>query len=137
MQVYVERGVSKGDCLQKIVDKYGIRFTILREKTFRRSGFLGLFPREGVELEFCLSPQRGLGWPSPVGIALPGSADAYSLPAEQLLLQQYAGKPAATPAAVPKDDSTLNFVEEKKRVLAAAGKDPERLIRETQGQEEK
>jgi flagellar biosynthesis protein FlhF len=130
MQVYVERGVSKGDCLQKIVNKYGIRFTVLREKTFRPSGIKGLFSREGVELEFCLSPLRsdsrtagGLALqPEPYPQA-PGEQLTFPLPADR----QTAGRQAAD-----KDDTTLDFVEAKKRVLAAAGKDPDQVFQQIQ-----
>ena len=142
MQVYVERGVSKGDCLQKIVDKYGIRFTILREKTFRRSGVLGLFSPEGVELEFCLPSQRGfglqgaaVGMPGALGAPLQLGTEAYapSPAGEQLVFPQPSARKAADRSS---DDSTLDFIEAKKRVLAAAGKDPEQIFRQVQGEDE-
>jgi flagellar biosynthesis protein FlhF len=117
MQVYVERGVSKGDCLQKITSKYGIWFTILREKTCRSPGFLGLFSREGVELEFCLSPQRSLAVQNGEPL-IPAS-----YPGEHLL---------AASGGSAKNDSTLDFVEAKKRVLAAAGKDPDQIFQQIQ-----
>lgn len=126
MQIYVERGVSKGDCLQKIVNKYGIRFTILREKTFRPSGIRGLFAREGVELEFCLSPSRGL---SPGG-SVPSSL----LPEQDQSNREWAGL-ARTKSAYA-DDTTINFLEEKKRVLAAAGKNPDQVFQQVQEQDE-
>jgi len=145
MQTYSMRGVSKGDCLQKIVNTYGIRFTILREKTFRHSGLLGLFSREGVELEFCLPPQRGLGWQGAPGAGAPLGAlapelqtgtEAYvPIPAgEQLVFPQPAVR--ADQAGGSRDDSTLDFIEAKKRVLAAAGKDPEQVFRQVQSEEE-
>jgi flagellar biosynthesis protein FlhF len=132
MQTYVERGVSKGDCLHKIVNKYGPYFTVLRETTDRPSGIKGLFSREEVELEFHLSPKRGLAWQS--------AEPSPQLPGESLSSQQYtsgrrAAIPAAMSAASPKDDSTLDFVEAKKRVLAAAGKDPEQVLQQVQEQE--
>jgi flagellar biosynthesis protein FlhF len=128
MQVYVERGVSKGDCLQKIVNKYGIRFTVLREKTFRPSGFKGLFSREGVELEFCLSPLRSESRTAG-GLAL--QPEPYpQAPGEQLVFPLPAGRAAAD--AADRNDTTLDFVEAKKRVLAAAGKDPEQVFQQIQ-----
>ena len=148
MQTYFERGVSKGDCLQKITNKYGIWFTILRERTYRSPGILGLFSREGVELEFYLSPQRGIAWQgSPQGALLSGaSLQGTTLPSDQLLFPQPAGLaggrplPASSSAATSsatslRDDSTLDFVEAKKRVLAAAGKDPEQIFRQVQEQD--
>ena len=141
MQVYVERGVSKGDCLQKIVNKYGIYFTTLRERTYRTPGLFGLFSREGVEVEFCLRPQSSpVRQGSPSGLPLPGGTETYStLPGEQLIFPQpSAGRQpvAAGSAALSRDDSTLDFVEAKKRVLAAAGKDPEQVFQQVQSEEE-
>jgi flagellar biosynthesis protein FlhF len=133
MQVYVERGVSKGDCLQKIVNKYGIRFTVLREKTFRPSGIKGLFSSEGVELEFCLSPQRT----APDARSL--ASESYPASGDQLYPPQYnrqATAPASVPSTLSRDDSTLDFVEEKKRLLVAAGKDPDHVFRQVQEQDE-
>jgi flagellar biosynthesis protein FlhF len=155
MQVYVERGVSKGDCLQKIVNKYGVRFTVLREKTYRPSGLKGLFSPEGVELEFCLSPLRGFGWQdSPLqGSPLQGSplqgAPLQSAPLQNTAAEPYAQFSSEQPfypynsghtgrysAAPAKDDSTLNFVEAKKRVLAAAGKNPDQIFQQIQEEKE-
>jgi flagellar biosynthesis protein FlhF len=123
MQVYVERGVSKGDCLQKIVNKYGAYFTILREKTYRSAGFMGLFSREGVELEFCLSPLRGLTSSVPLQ-----STETYT---------QLPGKQSPSRQISEKDDSTLDFEEEKRRLLSAAGKNPDRFLQQIQEQDEK
>jgi flagellar biosynthesis protein FlhF len=140
MQVYVERGVSKGDCLQKIVNKYGVRFTILREKTYRPSGLKGFFSPEGVELEFCLSPLRSPGWQG-ASLQSPQTAQAAAEP--------YPALPGETPfssygssghagrysTSSSRDDSTLDFVEAKKRVLAAAGKNPDQVFQQIQEQE--
>ncbi|MCL2762545.1 MAG: AAA family ATPase [Treponema sp.] len=139
MQVYVERGANRGDCVHKIVKKHGIYFNILREKTIP-SKLGGIIP-EKVELEYYLSPQRGLGLPvqgSPLqGEAYPQYADsqyssgrpaaASSAPAARPLT-----KPAAMTPALPRDDTTLDFVEAKKRVLAAAGKDYDQVAQQVQ-----
>jgi flagellar biosynthesis protein FlhF len=134
------RGVSKGDCLQKIVNTYGVRFTVLSERTYRSPGIMGLFSREGVELEFCLPPQRGLGWqgaPGALGAPLQLGTEAYaSPPGEQLVFPQPVRMAAGQTADSSRDDSTLDFIEAKKRVLAAAGKDPEQIFRQIQGEEE-
>jgi flagellar biosynthesis protein FlhF len=129
MEILVEQGASKGDCAQKITEKYGIFWTPLREKKIS-SGFLGLFPREKYEIEFCLTPLRGLGRPPLQGdlTKLPGMANP-----------PLAGKQptsASVTAIATRNDSTLDFVEEKKRLLAAAGKDPEQVLQQVQGQEE-
>ena len=145
MQVYVERGVSKGDCLQKIVNKYGVRFTVLREKTYRPSGLKGLFSPEGVELEFCLSPLRGFGWqdsplqgsPLQNGPLQNAAAEPYAqFSGEQPFSPYNSGHTGRYSAAPAKDDSTLNFVEAKKRVLAAAGKNPDQIFQQIQEQNE-
>jgi flagellar biosynthesis protein FlhF len=135
VEILVERGASKGDCVQKIVEKYGIWFTILREKKIPSSGFLGLFPREVVELEYCLSPQR-----------IPGRQSAVETQLSPFPDRQAAGQTTAT-ASVPaamlrdtalsRDDTTLDFVEAKKRVLAAAGRNPDQVFQQVQGQDEK
>ena len=126
-EILVERGVSKGDCLQKIVDKYGPWFTVLKVKN-SPSKFLGLFPLKKVEVEFILSLntsnviQGG-------GSQLSGEAAPAKMSSDR--------RPATVPAALPRDDSTLDFIEAKKRVLAAAGKNPEQAIQHVQEQEDR
>jgi flagellar biosynthesis protein FlhF len=138
MDILVERGASKGDCVQKITEKYGIWFTILRVKNISSSGFLGLFPREKVEVEFCLTPPRGLGRQVAPLQSVPLQGDALpNLPG--MANSPLPGRQSATASvssAALRNDSTLDFVEEKKRLLAAAGKDPERVLQQVQGQEE-
>ena len=140
MQTYSMRGVSKGDCLQKIVNTYGIRFTVLNERTYRSPGILGLFSREGVELEFCLPSQRGLALQSALGAPIPVQlgTEAYApTPGEQLVFPQPSSRKTGDQAAGDsRDDSTLDFIEAKKRVLAAAGKDPDQVFRQVQSEEE-
>jgi len=130
MQTYFERGVSRGDCMQKIVGKYGPRFVVLRERTYQTPGILGLFAGEKVELEFYLPPLRGLDMPLQTG------TEAYvPLPAaEQLVFPQPSARKAADSSA--RDDSTLDFNEEKKRLLRAAGKDPDVIFQQIQQEQE-
>ena len=136
MQTYSMRGVSKGDCLQKIVNTYGVRFTVLSERTYRSPGIMGLFSREGVELEFCLPPQRGFGSPLGMPVQLGTEAYAQSPAGEQLIFPQPVRKAAGQSVDRSSDDSTLDFIEAKKRVLAAAGKDPEQVFQQIQSEEE-
>ena len=132
MEILVERGVSYGDCVHKIVQKYGIYYHILKKKEFRSRGFLGLFPRDIVEVEFYLSPKAGN--------ALQGGAAAAQLSSELASARLASDRLSATttlPVARPRDDSTLDFIEAKKRVLAAAGKNPDQVIQYAQEQEER
>ena len=126
MEILVERGPSKGDCLQKIVNTYGVHFNILKEKKIRSRGFLGLFARDEVEIEFALTSNNRYGWQAP-----PPQDGSVQLPGAE-------GRPlAAIPAAIPRDDSTLDFETAKKRILAAAGKNPDQIIQLVQEQDDK
>jgi len=136
MQIYVERGVSKGDCLQKIVNKYGVRFTVLREKTYRPSGIRGFFSPEGVELEFCLSPLRGLSWQGTESYSTLPPSEPHSSLYNGGSAGGHAGRYSAASPSSLKDDSTLDFVEAKKKVLAAAGKNPDQVFQQVQEEEE-
>ena len=126
MEILVERGVSYGDCVHKIVQKYGIYYHILKKKEFRSRGFLGLFSRDVVEVEFYLSPKTGASLQGGASTMsqLAGESPPLRLPTDRRL------------ATVPRDDSTLDFIEAKKRVLAAAGKNPDQAIQHAQEQEE-
>jgi flagellar biosynthesis protein FlhF len=88
---------------------------------------MGLFSREGVEVEFCLSPQRtALDTRNPQPESYPDTN------AQPFAAAQY-NRQATAPAAVP---AALDFVEEKKRLLVAAGKDPDHVFQQIQEQEE-
>ncbi|MDR1947894.1 MAG: flagellar biosynthesis protein FlhF [Spirochaetaceae bacterium] len=52
MELFVEQGPTKDECLRKLRSKYGehVRINVLREKTVRMGGFYGFFTREGVEV---------------------------------------------------------------------------------------
>lgn len=52
MELFVEQGQTKDECLRKLRSKYGehVRINVLREKIVRMGGFYGLFTREGVEV---------------------------------------------------------------------------------------
>jgi flagellar biosynthesis protein FlhF len=103
MEILVEQGASRGDCVGKIAEKYGGWFHILREKKIRMGGFLGFFTREGIEIEFYIPP------------VLSGSSVSQPY--------QSGSSPSAQP--VP-----LNFEEEKKKLIAAAGRDPDQVVAE-------
>ncbi|MCL2184273.1 MAG: AAA family ATPase [Treponema sp.] len=66
MEMYVEQGESRRDCELKIAAKYNRPFQILREKNVYIGGFLGLFSKPAVQVEFCFStplrnPETGSG----------------------------------------------------------------------------
>ena len=126
LEVLVERGTSYADCVHKIVEKYGIYYHILRKKETRSKGFLGLFPRDSVEVEFCLTSNLSRTLP---GAVKPASAQ---LPGEEPSPPHLPGR-----QDLPRDDSTLDFQAAKKKILAAAGKNPEQVIQQVQEQDGK
>lgn len=99
MELFVEQGRNRRECLGKIVEKYGERVVITRQRTVPVGGFLGFFTREGVELEFYIPP---------VISANTGG-------------QHYRNAPAA--------QSPGDLEEMKKKLIAAAGKDPSHASR--------
>jgi len=110
MVQFTEQAYGLDECLDKIREKYGERFTILNRKTVRLGGFLGLFTREGIEVTGYI-PNRyekaGSGLMTFQGMGL-GAAPAMS-----------AASSAVTGTSVP----PLDFEEERRKILAANGKD--------------
>jgi len=114
-EVLVVRGASRGDCVHKIVNQYGIYFNILRERTITPSGLFKFFSREEVEVEYCLvTPQLGQG----LGIS-----------AQQ-------PQPKAKPIT-ENESNMVDFEERKKQILAAAGKDPNKVMQQKKEQEDR
>jgi len=58
MELLTEQGDSLLECKQKIYEKYKRPFHIQNRKDIRRGGFLGLFTKPGVQVEFYFPPQR-------------------------------------------------------------------------------
>jgi len=58
MEKYIEQGDSRMDCELKIAAKYNRPFHILSQKEIRFGGFLGMFSKPGVQVEFYFTPQR-------------------------------------------------------------------------------
>ena len=58
MEKYIEHGDSRMDCELKIAAKYNRPFHILSQKEVRFGGFLGMFSKPGVQVEFYFTPQR-------------------------------------------------------------------------------
>ncbi|MDR0289566.1 MAG: hypothetical protein LBI06_01365, partial [Treponema sp.] len=114
--VLVERGASLADCQSKIVQKYGIYFEIMMQRTIPKK-FFGLIP-ESLEVEYVLQDSRMKMAAQSGGPGIP-----MRNPGEQ------------TASAAPKNDSTIDFIEEKKRLLAAAGKDPDQVLQQVREDE--
>jgi flagellar biosynthesis protein FlhF len=110
MEMYYLQGESRQDCELKIMEKYQNRpFQILTQREVRLKGFLGLFSRPGVEVGFYFSPtlNRKPSWTgySPVSPAPWQAAER---------LEQYG-----------RHSNPAKLEEDKKKVLAAAGKNYE------------
>jgi flagellar biosynthesis protein FlhF len=118
-EILVERGASRGGCVHKIVNKYGIYFNILRERTIPPSGLFKLFSREEVEVEFSLYPQLGQG---------------LNIPSRQ---PQSRKQPAAATENEENDSNLVDFAERKKQIINAAGKDPNKVMRQMKEQEDR
>ncbi|MDR2923939.1 MAG: flagellar biosynthesis protein FlhF [Treponema sp.] len=111
-EILVERGASRGDCVHKIVSKYGIYFNILRERTISPSGLFKLFSREEVEVEFSLYP--------------PQLGQSSSPPSGQ---PQSRKRPAAIADNEEDESNLVDFEEKKKELLRVAGKNPDKFMR--------
>jgi flagellar biosynthesis protein FlhF len=115
-EILVERGASRGDCVHKIVNKYGIYFNILRERTISPSGLFKFFSKEEVEVEYCLVTHLGQG----LGIS-----------AQQPQIK----KPQ--PVITGNESNLVDFEEKKKQILVAAGKDPHKVMRQMKEQDDR
>jgi flagellar biosynthesis protein FlhF len=118
MEILVEQGASREACVSKIAAKYGGWFHILREKKIRVGGFLGFFSREGVELEFYIPP------------VLPRPPSGQNYQQGPPLSFQVPASAAFRPPLYANEQPPLSFEEAKKKVLAAAGKDPGQIARQ-------
>jgi len=56
MEMYTEQGEDRRDCELKIASKYNRPFKVIREKKISIGGFLGLFSKPGIQVEFIFSP---------------------------------------------------------------------------------
>jgi flagellar biosynthesis protein FlhF len=138
VECFVEQGYSYNDCLSKIIAKYGDRIQIVTRRDVRLGGFLGLFARDGVEIEFYIPPHfsrtiAGYAGGRPAGsfplaspalnAAVPGEAGISGRPG----LQSEPG--AREPGSKePGSKEPLDFEEAKRKVLAAAGKDSTQMM---------
>ncbi|MCL2230841.1 MAG: flagellar biosynthesis protein FlhF [Treponema sp.] len=58
MEIFIQQGESKNDCMLKIASKYNRQFQILSQKEIRVGGFLGLFSKPGIEVEYFFPQHR-------------------------------------------------------------------------------
>jgi flagellar biosynthesis protein FlhF len=114
----VEQGVTYNDCLSKIVAKYGDRIQIVTKRDIRIGGFLGLFARDGVEIEFYIPPHFSKSF-----AGYPGST-----PGPPVHLDSASPSINAGISGTSVQKEPLDFEEAKKRVLAAAGKDSTQMM---------
>ena len=67
VETYRERAATEAECIQKIEDRYGkkgIGWTQTSRSTITISnGFLGLFPKDGVEIGFIVNKQSYSPYP--------------------------------------------------------------------------
>jgi flagellar biosynthesis protein FlhF len=106
METYIEQGDNRKECELKIAEKYKRPFHILSEKEIRFGGFLGLFPKTGVQVEFYFAPNYNRG-PATYGYQTPVSWNVTDI--------------GETKQKQP------DLEEVKRKVLAAAGKDYDRI----------
>jgi flagellar biosynthesis protein FlhF len=106
MEMYIENGLSRKDCELKIYEKFKRPFHILREKEIRIGGFLGLFTKPGVEVQFYLAPLYHKN---------PAAAPSMSFPHMQDMEER------------SKQYSQPELDEIKRKVIAAAGKNYDQI----------
>jgi len=58
MEMYIEQGESRMDCELKIASKYKRPFQILNQRDIRFGGFMGIFAKPGVQVEFIFTQNR-------------------------------------------------------------------------------
>jgi flagellar biosynthesis protein FlhF len=113
MEQFTEQAYDYEECVDKIRTKYGDNYQILRQKTIRMGGFLGLFTREGIEVSGYIPSRHGKSSFLDHQDRLPGGR----------LPGQYP-RPESGPRTEGRNEP-LDFEEAKRKVLAAAGKDPD------------
>jgi flagellar biosynthesis protein FlhF len=113
MELYFVQGADRQDCELKIAEKYKRPFHIQTVKEVRIGGFLGLFSKPGVEVGFYFSPvvYKNPAWLGGFNTA-PDFANAMK---RQYMADQYSRNPAS-------------LEEEKRKVIAAAGKSYEQTL---------
>ena len=110
-QVFIEQAPTFCEAERKAHEKYGERLTILMHETVKiPGGFLNLFSREGVKITGTFSPHTR----TPQKEFFPAGKSSFAR--ENAL-------PAQTQNKKESAQATLDFEEEKEKLLALAGKD--------------
>lgn len=138
MEMYIEQGSSRKDCELKIAEKYKRPFHILSEREIRFGGFMGLFSRPGVQVEFYFTQARyggsmareyqsapALSWN--VSDAADGGSRGRNARAAGVLYPAETRHPQEVryPSEARHPQDVLE--EEKRKVLAAAGKNYDKI----------
>ncbi|MDR3167725.1 MAG: flagellar biosynthesis protein FlhF [Treponema sp.] len=131
MDTFTEQALTYIECVKKIHAKYGVQARILTYKSIRMGGFLGLFAKEGVEIAGYIPNSTGKNLSSLMGMSGPGPSN----------FTGSAGASGSLNLSVPAGTShkISDFEEEKKKIIAAAGRDPtmQLLLKEVQSIKEK
>jgi flagellar biosynthesis protein FlhF len=120
MVQFTEQAYDWEECLEKIREKYGNNFTILSRKTIRMGGIFGFFTREGIEVAGYI---RGPSGPALAPAAFPPSFGVVTGSSGALAREPGPRETVPRGEGVSPREA-LDFEEAKRRVLAAAGKDP-------------
>jgi flagellar biosynthesis protein FlhF len=107
MEYYTEQGVSRKDCELKIAEKYKRPFHIVHVEEVKFGGFMGLFSKQGVQVEFYFTPAHR----SPA-TGYQSVQSAWNVDIGENRQRPYLNSNAAG-----------GLEEEKRKVLAAAGKE--------------
>jgi len=104
MEMYIENGLDRKDCELKIAEKYKRPFHIVTQKEIRIGGFLGLFSKPGVEVQFYFTPfyPKNPSTNTTVNMPFP-----WNIQDTEIKSKQY---------------SQPNLEEEKRKLIAAAGR---------------
>ncbi|MDR2952979.1 MAG: AAA family ATPase [Treponema sp.] len=115
MESYTMQGADRQDCETKIMEKFHNRpFKILRTRETRIGGFLGLFSKLGVEVEYYFLP---MSVKTPVWQGGYQSNTPVSWQVSDTQQRHYLGEQVSR-------NEALDFAEEKKKVIGVAGKNP-------------
>ncbi|AEF84130.1 flagellar biosynthesis protein FlhF (Flagella-associated GTP-bindingprotein) [Treponema primitia ZAS-2] len=138
VEQFIEQGASYSECLQKVRLKYGERAKVMNYRTIRMGGFLGLFTREGVEMTGYISTDIRYATMGGYGASSSGLAQGARQPGQTSLTSH--NIPTAQNGQTGLANQTLDFEEEKKKILAANNKtDPtlQKLLNEVKTLSEK